>query len=629
MSIETREDAEKKPELTEVIQLANDAFTTHGTRISEMNRMSDIVNRRYQPFADPPDPSRFKPIIPGTGGAKVHRIASQIVSDRPIVRYPPRNKTNQAQEVADRLEKWGSAFLQRIASENIQPPLETAAKHAMMGMWCLEGPFFHFDRWPVPPTKGGKTRAQYERERHEHQVRQAERFAFQVEAVDPTHVVFDETSPQNPEWVVKRYQMNKRKFQSMWPQTFNNPKNKNDYQNVEVTIYWSCNWRMVIGDGDLVSYKVEATGDMERGAIENVYGYTPFQFGFGPWSWLGGKPEDMSRGMLFFIEDELMEEARIRSIKSWQAQLYGMTPLVSDDPDKTITELAAGLGAVLSAKGPDIGKTAPRPMELPEPPRWLDRYEQDLKSIQADNTFSPAVEGFREEGMTSGTMSGLHMGEARQLFRPITTRMGRQASALLNRAASIMEHLVEEPVSIWADQPSGREIVTINPDEWKGAYHFNVDLEPVDPTRDDRRGMLGLNYYTQQLLDPWTTLEDFLKVENADEVIQRIMKWKVMQSPEMMQIYAKVAAEEIGIDDVLAALEEGAPENPLDAAPGPDAGNSGDFAAVDGSGIPQAGIPAEQAEMSAPTRGEPLQAQGRIGARVTEPLNDALSGFRS
>jgi hypothetical protein len=185
MSIETREDAEKKPELTEVIQLANDAFTTHGTRISEMNRMSDIVNRRYQPFADPPDPSRFKPIIPGTGGAKVHRIASQVVSDRPIVRYPPRNKTNQAQEVADRLEKWGSAFLQRIASESIQPPLETAAKHAMMGMWCLEGPFFHFDRWPVPPTKGGKTRAQYERERHEHQVRQAERFAFQVEAVDP------------------------------------------------------------------------------------------------------------------------------------------------------------------------------------------------------------------------------------------------------------------------------------------------------------------------------------------------------------------------------------------------------------------------------------------------------------
>jgi hypothetical protein len=268
-------------------------------------------------------------------------------------------------------------------------------------------------------------------------------------------------------------------------------------------------------------------------------------------------------------------------------------------------------------------------MELPEPPRWLDRYEQDLKSIQADNTFSPAVEGFREEGMTSGTMSGLHMGEARQLFRPITTRMGRQASALLNRAASIMEHLVEEPVSIWADQPSGREIVTINPDEWKGAYHFNVDLEPVDPTRDDRRGMLGLNYYTQQLLDPWTTLEDFLKVENADEVIQRIMKWKVMQSPEMMQIYAKVAAEEIGIDDVLAALEEGAPENPLDAAPGPDAGNSGDFAAVDGSGIPQAGVPAAQAEFGTPSRGEPLQAQGRIGARVTEPLNDALSGFRS
>jgi hypothetical protein len=93
-----------------------------------------------------------------------------------------------------------------------------------------------------------------------------------------------------------------------------------------------------------------------------------------------------------------------------------------------------------------------------------------------------------------------------------------------------------------------------------------------------------------------------------------------------MQIYAKVAAEEIGIDDVLAALEEGAPENPLD---GPDAGNSGDFAPVDGAGIPQAGVPAEQAEFGTPSRGEPLEAQGRLGARVTEPLNDSLSGFRS
>lgn len=626
MGLEIREDKEQKPDVTAVLQLANDAFSSHGTRISEAKRMWDIVNRRYQPFSDPPDGKRFKMIRPGTGGAKVHRTAASIVSDRPIVRYPAMNKTNSAQDTADRMEKWGQAFLAEMSSSQMQPPMETAAKNAMMGMWVLEGPYFHFDRWPDHPTKAGKTRREYENEMHRYHVTQAENFAFQVESIDPTQVVFDETSPNNPEWVVKRYEMNKRKFSTMWPQTFNNPKSKSDYQNVEVTIYTSSNWRMVIGDGEMVSWVEEATGDRVKGAIENIYGYAPFQFGFGPWSWLGGKPEDMSRGMLFFIEDELMEESRIRSIKSWQAQLYGLTPLVSDDPDKTISELSAGIGAVLSAKGPDINKTAPRPMELPEPPRWLDRYEADLKSIQADNTFSPAVEGFREEGMTSGTMSGVHLGEARQLFKPVTTRLSQQASTLLNRAASIMEHLVEEPVSLWLDRPDGREVITIKPDEWKGAYHFKVDLEPVDPTRDDRRGMLGLNYYTQQLLDPWTVLEDFLKVENADDVIKRIMKWKVMQSPEMMQIYAKIASEEIGIDDVMAALAE--QEAGVDQD-GPDAGNSGDFAAVDGAELPTAGGADGESELPSPARGEALKAQGRLGARVTEPLNDSLSGFRS
>ena len=626
MAVETREDAEKEPHVVEVLQLANDAFSTHGTRITEMKRMWDIVNRRYQPFTDPPDPKRFSPVRPGTGGAKIHRTASQIVSDRPIVRYPPRSKTNQSQEIADRMEMFGQGFLQGIARDNMQPPLETAAKHAMMGMWCLEGPLFHFDRWPTQPTKGGKTRSQYERELHLYNIQQAENFAFEVQAIDPTTVVWDETNPSNPDWVIKRFDMNKRKFESRWPKTWTNPKGKTAFQNVEVTIYWSENWRLVLGDGEEVSYREETKGEIVKGSIKNVYGYTPFSFGFGPWSWLGGKPEDMSRGMLFFIEDELMEESRIRSIKSWQAQLYGMTPLVSDDPEKTITELAAGLGAVLSAKGPDVGKNAPRPMELPEPPRWLDGYEANLKSIQEQNTFSPGVEGFREEGMTSGTMSGLHIGEARQLFRPVTTRMSHQAGMLLNRAASIMEHLVEEPISVWLDNPGGREIISIKPDEWKGAYHFNVDLEPVDPTRDDRRGMLGLNYYTQNLLDPWTTLEDFLKVENADEVIKRIMKWKVMQSPEMMQIYARIAAEEIGIDDVLAALEEGAAQEPM---PGADMGNSGDFAPVDGADIPQAGIPSQEGEMDFPTRNEPLTGDGRIGARVTEPLNSPEAGFRS
>lgn len=616
--IDTPED---KPEATAVNELANDMFQYHDRRRSDMKQMWDMVNRRFKPFVSGPDPERFRPIIPGTAGAKVHRTAAQIVSDRPIVSYPPRNTTNKAQDEADRLEQWGSAFLQRMNDNSLQPPLETAAKHAMMGMWVLKGPMFNFNAWPDPPTKKGKPKDQLERELHLYRVQQAERFAFEVEAVDPMNVVWDDSNSLNPAWVIERYEMPYSRFRRRWPSSFNNPKNKTTWQNVEVTTYHSDDWRMILGDGEVVSYTEETTGDTVKGAIENVYGYPPFQFGFGPWSWLGGKPEDMSRGMLFFIEDEIFEEARIKSIKSWQAQLYGMTPLVSKDPEKTMRELAAGIGAVLSSDDPDVGKGAPRPMELPEPPSWLDRYEGELKSTMSENTFSPALEGFREEGMTSGTMSGLHIGEARQLFRPVTTRMSAHVGKILNRAAGIIENLIDEPVSVWADTPTGREMITIDPDIWKGAYHFSVDLEPVDPTRDDRRGMLGLNYFNSGLLDPWTTLEEFLKIPNADDVIQRIMKWEVMRSPEMMQAYAKIASEEIGLADILADLEQGAEGESTN--PNGD-GTGGTFAPMDGSELPQEGIRPGTSELQTPATGP-----GRLGANVPEPTNGALDGFRT
>lgn len=614
--------------LQKVLDLAETHFSRHGKRITEYRRMMELVNRQFSPFAQPPDPDRFKVVIPGTAGALIHRIATQIVTDDPIVTYEPRNDSNAAQVQADKNEQFGQAILRGISMNSILPPLQDAAKRALMGMYVLEGPLFDFNAWGPKPTRantGGGKKALADAQKA-YRIRQAENFAVIVRSLDPSTMVWDHYNPLNPRWGIQKTQMPVGLLKTEFP-NWENRNRKLNRDIVTVHKYWDPEWRLVLADSQPASFRTENDGKIHTGAVENIYGYVPYMLGFGVWGWADGEPEEIARSLLYWAQDELVEGARIFSAKSWAVQLYGMPPMLSPDPEKTRDELSAGPGAIVQSTDP---KNEPRPMQLPRPPEWLDQYEANLAGQIERNTATPAMLGYRQEGTTSGIMSGLHIGEARQQFAPIVTRLQLSAAMILNRTAHIIENIVQEPVSVWAQKPTGRSLITIEPDAFAGAYHYNVDLEPVDPSRDDRRSMLGLNLFAQGLLDPWTVLEDYMRKPNATQIIKRIVKWRVMNSPRYIRLLEEVAAEEAGFADELRAMEEAEAAAGKGGEPvAPEA--TGDFEALDLAGQGQTPMtPGSGQESSGrfPTRGEPLERQGRLGARVTEPINDRASGFR-
>lgn len=616
-----------------VLDLAETHFARHAQRIAEYKRMMRLVNKKFRPFAQPPDPDRFKVVYPGTAGSLVHRIATQIVSDTPTVTYEPRNGSNEAQTDADLIEQLGQATLAGIAANSAIPPLEDAAKRALMGMYALEGPLFDFSAWGEPPTakNTGGGRKALAAARRRYRLRQAENFAIQVRSLDPTTIVWDQHNPLNPRWYIQKTEMLVSDLTSDFP-TWENRNKKADKDIVVVHKYWDPDWRLVLADSQPATYRVEDSGEIRTGPVPNVYGYVPIMLGFGVWGWADDDPEELCRSLLYWSEDEIIEEARVFSSKSWAVQLYGMPPLLAPDPEKLRDELAGGPGAIVQSSDP---KNEPRPMQMPRPPEWLDQYEQNLVARTERNTVSSAMLGYREPGTTSGIQSGLHIGEARQQFGPIIKRLSRNGSTILNRTAHIIENVIQERVSVWLDRPGGRKLLSIDPDVFDGAYHYYVDLEPVDPTRDDRRGMLGLNYFAQGLLDPWTTLEDYLRLPNATKILKNIIKWRVMNSPRYIHLLEEISAQEAGFEEELKALEaaealagEGEPVAPE---------ATGDFETIDMAGMGQ--TPMTPGPMGAaggangngmrfPTRGQPLERQGRLGARVTEPLNDRASGAR-
>jgi len=617
------------PELVEkVLDLAETHFARHSKRITEYRQMMALVNRQFIPFADPPDPTRFKVVIPGTAGALIHRIATQIVTDDPVVTYEPRNASSEAQTDADKIEQFGQAVLKGISMNAILPPLQDAAKRALMGMYVLEGPLFDFSAWGPMPTRantGGASKSLKEAKR-KYRLRQAENFAFIVRSLDPSTMVWDHHNVLNPRWGIQKTEMPVSLLRSEFP-NWENRNNKNGKDIVTVHKYWDPEWRLVLADSQPASFRTEDDGKIHTGPVENVYGYVPYMLGFGVWGWADGAPEEIARSLLYWTQDEIIEGARVFSAKSWAVQLYGMPPLLSPDPEKTRDELAGGPGAIIQSTDP---KNEPRPMQTPRPPEWLDQYEANLAGMVERNTATPAMLGYRQEGTTSGIMSGLHIGEARQQFHPIVSRLQLNAAMILNRTAHLIENVVQERISVWAQKPTGRSLLTIEPDIFAGAYHFNVDLEPVDPSRDDRRSMLGLNLFAQGLLDPWTVLEDHMRKPNATQIIKRIIKWRVMNSPRFVHLLEEVAAQEAGFSDELKQLEQAETFAGTESeGVAPEA--IGDFEAVDLAGQGQTPMtPGSGQETSGrfPTRNEPLERQGRLGSRVTEPVNDRASGFR-
>lgn len=546
------EDSEGRPTLRAIIDMTAEAFGRHSMRITETTRMMKLIDRKYEPFSNPPDPDLYSVIRPGTAGSLIHKIGAQTVTDTPIVTHPPRNSSDTAQTLADNQERWATAIMQGFEDDNPAPPFVDAAKRAGIGMWVFKGPLFDFDAYPERPDADDKDAVAL------HRIKQAEGFPFILESIDPRTIVWDESSVRNPAWIIHRYLLPKHRLKSKYPEWKDQRTASKGKTVVEVIEYWSPNWRAVIADEQWATYRQEGTGTKELGVVKNIYGYVPFEIGFGPFGFAGGSPQEMSRSMLYFVEDELIEESRVASLKSWAMQLYGLPPFAATDIDSFMDAMSQGPGAavpVVVGPSEDIRKKAPFPLEMPRPPAWLDDYDAQLTSKIEGRTISRSAIGEHQPGTTSGVMFGAESGEAKSLLRPIVKKLNRHASRILNRCAWIHEHLIGEDVSLWLDLREGRELVSLKADSWKGSYHFNVDLEPVDPTRDDRRAMLGLNLFAQGLLDPWTVLQEFLRVPDASGVIKRIIKWRVMNSPKFAQLLEAIAAEEAGFDRLLLEQE--------------------------------------------------------------------------
>ena len=618
-----------KPSIDEILALTLYEFGQgHGQRLKLYRTAKTFYDRTFDVFKKAPSAASFKTIRPGTARRLVDKAALHLTTDNPVVTAMPRDKTSaRAQEDADLQEEWGLAFLNQVSASAAIPPLFAMGKEVFFGAGITKGPIFDFDAWgPTPKRSDFKTKKEFEEEKELYEIRKSENFPFIVENIHPETVAWDHNNPLDPEWAVQRYMLAYSAVLERFPH-FENIQKHPTTGEVEVIEFWSKYWHAKIVDGEPLTFDwgppLEKDGPptKAKGVIKNIYGFNPFQIVYGVWGMGGPKVEDSAVPMLFGAQDELIEEAVVQSVLNWNTVAYGFQKILSNDPDTTRDEMAE-LSGVLQAS-PD-GKL-PRPMDQPEAPAWLEQRLGQLQQGIVENTYATSLGGQRQTGTTSGHQEGILIGEGRLMFSPINDGQAQVASRILRRAAWIHENLVDEPMSMMSVPVDGRvDMLTIKPDIWRGQHNLTVEFEPVDPTRDDRRAMLGLNLWSQGAIDWWEMQEQYLRNPDASGTLQKRMLEVALQNPKIQEVFTQVAMEEWGITDEMQRLE---------ASGGKQVGPTavGDFPVAGGDMDPMApGIPKRPApEGGSEELTDMPSRQGRSApAGGFGQINDQDSGFR-
>ena len=631
-----------KPSIDDVLALAIHEFGTgHGRRLELYRQAKAFYDRTFEVFRTPPSDRSFKTIRPGTARRLVDKAALHLTTDNPIVTALPRDKTSaRAQEDADMQEEWALAFLHQVSRSASMPPFFAMGKEVFFGAGIIKGPIYDFEAWGTKPKQSEyDTQELYDEAKAEYESRKAEKFPYVVENIHPETVAWDHQNPLDPEWVIQRYTMSMSAASVKFPH-FENIQKAATTGTIEIIEYWSKYWHVKISDGEPLTFAwgpPEEEGDkpkVERGVVKNIYGFNPFQIVYGVWGMGGPKVEDSAVPMLFGAADELIEEAVVQSVLNWNTVSYGYQKILSHDPDTTREEMGE-LSAVMQAS-PD--GNLPRPMEQPDAPAWLEQRLNELQNSIVANTYATSLGGQRQVGTTSGHQEGLLIGEGRLMFSPINDGQAQAASRIVQRAAWIHENLVDEPMSMMAMPVDGRtQMLTIKPNIWRGQYNLTVEFEPVDPTRDDRRAMLGLNLWSQGAIDWWEMQEKYLRNPDASGTLQKRMLEVALQNPKIQEIFTQVAIEEWGIDDEMQRMQESAGEavgmgGPTAVGDFPIAGGNMDPTSPGQPGTPPPAGGPEELAASAPRRGQPTDLPTRQGrsspAGAYGQINDADSGFR-
>jgi hypothetical protein len=357
--------------------------------------------------------------------------------------------------------------------------------------------------------------------------------------VNPQRLVWDMNNGTQPRWIIYEYQVDSEWIQAHFPEWKNYTRGYVNFKEV-----WT---------HSNVAYVADNSWVMEP--RRHGYGRLPWIM---YWPQMGLDTGNMEPDKLYMgLLNGSIEMIRAQSqLASHYIDIVGKSAwptLEFTGPPGITEEVQAVWDDTPGAKNIKPRQVEVTVSQTPRPPAEIGVAKQFLDEAIEANTVPAVARGQRPTGAASGYHTAVLAGIASLNFGAVKEAMERGLQDKGEIILRIVEHVINDKVSVFGKTEVGVLDAVIKPNDIRGHYVNIVRINSVSPEEQERRLNLWANLWRAGYVDLDTALRKG-GVSNPLEVQAKILEEKFLNSPEIQQQLQIAAASRIpAIQNILEA----------------------------------------------------------------------------
>jgi hypothetical protein len=491
---------------------------------------------------------------PSTPTWIVDHAADTQLAATPVIHRPTANRRGDAEERADRIENGLAALMNDAFLQEPVIPVKGAKKQLVLyGYTPIYGPFLDLRyQFTKPEQKKGEDEEDYDARIAEWEARRYSWNPLRIRSLHPSSVLLDPFDKVPAiglrHYKVLAYQLadlTSRKFEQLsnygsrneFAMPYDMDVAHDPYEPIEVIEWWTASWHaLVLKEGDLL-YK-------ER----NGWGFQPLSHTFSSYGQIPTSadtvnPKYLAKGILEPNLDEIVHEAQQQTAKH---ELLMRAAFARRGFRGDASEAAEMMkGDILEGDKDDWWIE-----QFPNLPAQIFELGRETQVAIQRGSFSLALAGFRQEGVTTVGQQAILDSAAKNKFRAIEIEADHLFSILGSNMLRLAAVLKEE-LGITSLSAGGAEL---RAEDIQNNYRVLVEFRDVDPVLLQQQTEIALREYQAGLLSD----EDYYTATGKQDVtgmLKRRIKEMVRKTPEYLAISMGALSREMGMRGLATKLE--------------------------------------------------------------------------
>ncbi len=465
----------------------------------------------------------------GTAQSVINTLVAHVSPQFLDISVPPPGPRGQAR--AEIMEKFLTGAHHMI--EHRTPVYRELTKHAGLYGIAWEKVEFIANEWsdfPEPPPYGEDKTSAYRQKIQEVIDKRSICWPIKSVAVNPQNLIWDMNNGTQPRWVIYEYEVDAEWVQAHFPEWENFKKGYVTFQEV-----WT---------HSQVAY-----------VANNKWVLEPRRHGYGRLPWImywpqmgldtgNSEPENLYMGLLNGSTEMIRAQSQLASHYIDIVGKSAWPTLEFTGPPGITEEVQAAWDDTPGAKNIKPPQVQVGISDVPRPPSEIGIAKEFLDEAIEANTVPAVARGQRPTGAASGYHTAVLAGIASLNFGAVKEAMERGLQDKGEAILRIVEHVIDDRVSVFGKTEAGVLDAVIKPSDIKGHYVNIVRINSVSPEEQERRLNLWSNLWRAGYVDLDTALRKG-GVSNPLEVRAKILEEQFLNSPGIQEQLQAAAASRI------------------------------------------------------------------------------------